>query len=209
MIDPGREIQQRDDRDQPAKQRRSAEVTESTRVRCPVAQCRAQGLRKGDRQPVKQLRPTTDNVCRRHLAFDRLPGRQRTQHQRQEQGRAAGIADAQGAVGIVRQGRARSRRCDDGRPVKPRTIALCPDLQPHEQGQGQAEYQGPDEVAVDWADRRRGCGFPKPTHADRVAAGFAKRRREYFGDPETKRNGRNLAEVVPCRFVHRSSFGRD
>jgi len=61
---------------------------------------------------------------------------------------------------------------------------FCPDLKEHQNGQQRQKDGRADQLAVGVCIIRR---LAEPGHRDRVAAGFAERRRKDLDDPESKR----------------------
>lgn len=61
-----------------------------------------------------------------------MPKGQDAENASQQKGRAAGIADAERAVGEIRHGRASGRRGDDGRPIEKGVKFLGRDLNGNE-----------------------------------------------------------------------------
>ena len=93
-------------------------IAEASSIGDPIAERGAQRLREGNRCPVERLDPRRADGIHRNSAFRPVPHGE-DQHQATEQkGRAAGVADAERAVGEVGHGRAECGRGDDRRPIE-------------------------------------------------------------------------------------------
>ena len=107
-----------------------------------------------------------------------------------EKQRAAGIADAERAVGKISKGGACCGGGDDGGPIEGRVKPVGADLGDDKGNEKRGEDGRADEIA-----KVHG-------HGDSVAAGLAERGGGDLDDPENERDFRHLAHDFVGRAVH-------
>ncbi len=156
--------------------------------------CDTQGTFSSRR--IEHLDPRRRDRRERHGAGRPIPGRERQHQQHEQDGRAAGVADPERAVGEVRHRGPERRGRDDHQPVEPAVAPPCCDLRADQDGKHHEEDRAPERVAQ--AHR----------HRDRVATGLAQRRRGHLDDPEQPGDFRNLAVAPPLGPAHPGRLAR-
>ncbi len=148
-------------------------------------------MREGDRHPIECLHLRRAYGVDRDGAFRCIPQREHGHETGEEQRGAAGIADAQRAVGEIRHGGSEGGRGHDRAPIEERVEFFRHDLGDYQRNQQAEEQRGPGQIA------------PVERHRHRVAAGFAEGRCGDLDDPEGERDFGDLAQrCLPVGLVH-------
>jgi len=163
------------------KHQRAAFIAESAGVGDPVAKRRAERLGKGDRCPVEGFRFGRCDGVDIDRTLREAPQHQRCGEQQRQQCRAAGVADAERAVGEIGHGGTEGGGCDDRRPIEQGMESPRRDLRRDERDQRDEKQQASRQVT------------PVKRHGDGVAAGLTQRGGGDLDDPEDQGDLRNLA----------------
>ena len=146
------------------------------------------------------------------LPVDQRHDDKRRDHQDQQDGRTAGVADAERPGAIIGQRGPDCGRRDDRQPVEERVKFLRLDLHEHRGNENDAEDCRADKIA---GALGFGGSFAQPRHGDGVAAGLAQRGRQDLDDPEEQRYLWNLGNELrfllsilsfPCPAVNLPAF---
>ena len=139
-------VKDRQDRQRGAKYHCATGIAKAGAVRRPIAKRSAQGLRKRNRGPIENFDLGRGNRRDGNRTLRPEPERKRSQHERKQKCRSAGIAYSQRAIGKVGHCRAEGGGGDNCRPVQKRPKFVRHDLQCDKDDQSGGKDRGASQI---------------------------------------------------------------